>query len=58
MARSKLVALIGLLVVGVILIVQMAQGEANALHWIGLVAIAVALIATVVDMRKSSRALG
>lgn len=58
MARSKLVALIGLLVVGVILIVQMAQGETNALHWIGLVAIAVALIATVVDIRKSSRALG
>ena len=54
----KWIALIGMVVVGLILILQMAQGEANALHWIGLVAIAVALIATVVDIRKSSRALG
>ncbi len=28
------VAILGLLVVGVILVIQMAQGEANALHWV------------------------
>ena len=54
----KWIALIGMVVVGIILIAQMAQGETNALHWIGLAAIAVALVATAVDMRKGSRALG
>ena len=54
---KKVVALIGILVVAVILIVQIAQGESNALHWIGLVAVAVALIATAVDMTKTRNSL-
>ena len=53
----KWIALFGVVVVGVILIIQMAQGENNLLHWIGLVAIAIAFIATVVDVRKASQAL-
>ena len=54
---KKVVALIGILVVAVILIVQIAQGESNALHWIGLVAVAVALVATAVDMTKTRNSL-
>lgn len=53
----KWIALIGLVVVAVILIIQIAQGESNALHWIGLVAVAVALVATAVDMTKTRNSL-
>lgn len=56
--RRKWIALIGIIVVGLILIIQMAQGAANTLHWIGLGAIGVALVATLVDLRKGSRTLG
>ena len=56
--RRKWIALIGIVVVGCILIIQMAQGEANTLHWIGLGAIGVALVTTLVDLRKGSRTLG
>ena len=51
----KWIALFGVVVVGVILIIQMTQGENNLLHWIGLAAIAIAFIATVVDVRKASQ---
>ena len=53
----KWIALIGLVVVGVILIVQIAQGDTNYLHGIALLLIAVAAIATAVDMSKSRRSL-
>lgn len=54
---KKVIALIGILVVAVILIVQIAQGESNALHWIGLVAVAVALVATAVDLTRTRNSL-
>ena len=46
------VALLGLLVVGVILIVQIVQGEAGWLHWVGLAAIAIGLASIGVEIQK------
>ena len=49
----KWFALIGLVVVGVILIIQMTQGDMNYLHIIALLLVAVAAIATAVDMSRA-----
>lgn len=53
MLGSKYIAILALLVVGVILVVQMAQGEANALHWFGLGAIVIGLVAVAFDIQKA-----
>jgi hypothetical protein len=53
MLGSKYVAILALLVVGVILVVQMAQGEANTLHWFGLGAIVIGLVAVAFDIQKA-----
>ncbi len=53
----KLIALIGLIVVGVILIIQIGQGDTDYLHAIALLLVAVAAIATAVDMARSRRSL-
>jgi len=53
MLGSKYVAILALLVVGVILVIQMAQGEANALHWFGLGAIVIGLVAVAFDIQKA-----
>ncbi len=49
------VAILGLLVVAVILIIQMAQGENNALHWIGIAAVAIGLASLGMEMQKARR---
>jgi hypothetical protein len=53
MLGSKYIAILALLGVGVILVVQMAQGEANALHWFGLGAIVIGLVAVAFDIQKT-----
>ena len=53
MLGAKYVAILGLLVVGVVLVVQMAQGEMNALHWVGLIAVVIGLIAVALDIQKT-----
>lgn len=52
MLGRKYIALLGLLVVGVILVIQMAQGEANAWHWVGIGAVVVGLVAVAIDIQK------
>jgi len=53
MLGAKYIAVLALLGVGVILVVQMSQGEANALHWFGLGAIVIGLIAVAFDIQKA-----
>lgn len=52
MLGRKYIALLGLLVVGVIMVIQMAQGEANAWHWVGIGAVVVGLVAVAIDIQK------
>lgn len=49
------IAILGMLVVGIILIVQLAQGETGWLHWVGLGFVAIGLAALVVEMQKARR---
>jgi uncharacterized protein (DUF983 family) len=49
------VAILGLLVVGVILVVQMTQGENNWLHWFGLGAVVIGLASLGMEMQKARR---
>jgi hypothetical protein len=56
MLGAKYVAILALLGVGVITVVQMAQGEANALHWFGLGAIVIGLVAVAIDIQKARQA--
>lgn len=53
MLGAKYVAILGLLVVGVVLVIQMTQGEVNALHWVGLIAVIIGLIAVALDIQKT-----
>jgi hydrogenase-4 membrane subunit HyfE len=52
MLGAKIIALLSLLVVGVIIVVQMTQGENNALHWFALGAILVGLVAVAMSKQK------
>jgi hypothetical protein len=49
------VALLGLLVVGIIVVIQMVQGETDWLHWVGLAAVAIGLASIGVEMQKNVR---
>jgi uncharacterized protein (DUF983 family) len=49
------VAILGLLVVGIILIIQMTQGEADWLHWLGLGAVVIGLASLGMEMQKARR---
>lgn len=46
------VAIFGLLVVGVIMVFQLAQGETGWLHWFGLGAVVIGLVSLLMEMRK------
>ena len=46
------IAILGMLVVGVILVVQLAQGETGWLHWFGLGAVVIGLISLLFEMKK------
>jgi hypothetical protein len=52
------VAILALLGVGVLLVVQMFQGESNWGHWIGLAAIAIGLAAVGVEAQKRAGSAG
>lgn len=49
------VAILGLLVVGVIVIIQIVQGETDWLHWVGLAAVAIGLAAVGAEIQKARR---
>jgi hypothetical protein len=53
---AKYISILALLGVGLIMVIQMVQGEANALHWFGLGAIVIGLIAVTIDIQKSRQA--
>lgn len=46
------IAVAGLIVVGIILVVQLAQGETGWLHWVGLAAVVIGLASIGVEMQK------
>jgi membrane protein implicated in regulation of membrane protease activity len=46
------IAIAGLIVVGIILVVQLAQGETGWLHWVGLAAVVIGLASIGVEMQK------
>lgn len=46
------VALLGLLVVGVIVVIQIAQGDTDWLQWVGLAFVVIGLVATVIEIKK------
>lgn len=46
------VAFFGLLIVGVILVVQLAQGDTGWLQWLGLGFIVIGLVSLLVEMKK------
>jgi hypothetical protein len=49
------VAILGLLVIGVILIIQISQGESNPLHWVAVGAVVVGLAAVIGEAMKARR---
>ena len=46
------VAIFGLLVVGVIMVVQLAQGETGWLQWVGLALVVIGLVSLLIEMKK------
>ena len=56
MLGAKYISILALLGVGLIMVIQMVQGVANALHWFGLGAIVIGLIAVTIDIQKSRQA--
>ena len=49
------IALLGLLVVGIVVVIQIAQGDSNTLHWVAVGAVVVGLAALVGEVMKARK---
>jgi hypothetical protein len=49
------IALLGLLVVGIVVVIQIAQGDSNTLHWIAVGAVVVGLAALVGEIVRARK---
>jgi hypothetical protein len=49
------VAILGLLVVGIVVVIQIAQGDSNTLHWVAVGAVVVGLAALVGEVMKARK---